>query len=116
MATIIKVKNSLLKKTRKTKKVTRAKKNFVVVAYDIVDDRRRNKVAKILGKFGTRVNYSVFECMLTDKEFEKLRTDIEKKIDVKEDGIAYYPICLKCYTKIKYRLPYERVHEKVTVV
>ena len=105
-----------MKKTRKTKKVIRAKKNFVVVAYDITDDRRRNKIAKILSKFGTRVNYSVFECMLTDKEFEKLRSDIEKKINVKEDGIAYYPICLKCHSKIKYRLSYERVHEEVTVV
>ena len=31
------------------------------VAYDITDDKRRNKVAKILKDFGKRVQYSVFE-------------------------------------------------------
>ena len=32
------------------------------VAYDITDDKRRNRVAKILKDFGTRIQYSVFEC------------------------------------------------------
>lgn len=44
----------------------RAKKNFIVVAYDVSDDRRRSHVVKLLEKVGIRVNYSVFECMLSD--------------------------------------------------
>ncbi len=39
--------------------------HFVVVAYDIPDDKRRLKVMNTLLDYGgTRVNYSVFECML----------------------------------------------------
>ncbi|MDE6681783.1 MAG: CRISPR-associated endonuclease Cas2, partial [Muribaculaceae bacterium] len=74
--------------------VMRAKKNFVVIAYDIADDRRRNKVMKVLEKVGTRINLSVFECMLTDRQFEKLKKDIYDKINIKEDSVAYYPICV----------------------
>ena len=96
--------------------VMRAKKNFVVIAYDIADDRRRNKVMKVLEKVGTRINLSVFECMLTNRQFEKLKKDIYDKINIKEDSVAYYPICVNCYTKILYQLPKARTFEKVTVV
>ncbi len=96
--------------------VMRAKKNFVVIAYDITDDKRRTKVMKTLEKVGTRVNLSVFECMLTDGQFEKLKKDIHGKINTKEDSIVYYPICVNCYTKIVYQVPKPRTFEKVTVV
>lgn len=31
-----------------------------LVAYDIVDDRRRTKIAKVLESYGDRIQYSVF--------------------------------------------------------
>ena len=46
--------------------MVKAKKIFCVVAYDIQDDRSRIQISKILEKYGTRINYSVFECMFTD--------------------------------------------------
>ena len=94
----------------------RARKNFVVVAYDVADNRRRGKVVKILEKAGVRINYSVFECMLTDAQYEKLRTDIGKKINVKEDSVAYYPICLDCYTHIIYQPDKQASHRTITVI
>lgn len=36
-------------------------KQFIVVSYDVVDDRRRTKVMKTLKNFGAHVQYSVFE-------------------------------------------------------
>ena len=53
--------------------VMRAKKNFIVVAYDVADDRRRSHVVKLLEKVGVRINFSVFECLLTDTQFTKLQ-------------------------------------------
>lgn len=94
----------------------RAKKNFVVVAYDVSDDRRRDRVVKILEKLGVRINYSVFECMLTDVQFEKLKNDIGNKINQKEDTVVYYPICMDCYAKIVYQPALRRKYEKVSVV
>jgi len=80
----------------------KAKKQFWVIAYDIVDDRNRNRIANFLEKHGQRVNYSVFECMLTDSQFEKVKKQIEKWMDIDDDRIVYYPICVNCYTKIIY--------------
>jgi CRISPR-associated protein Cas2 len=37
---------------------------FIVVSYDISHDRRRARLSRELKNFGTRVQYSVFECVL----------------------------------------------------
>ncbi len=47
-------------------------KQFMVVAYDIADDRRRQKIAKVLEQFGLRCNESVFECLLTEAKIQKM--------------------------------------------
>lgn len=66
---------------------------FVLVCYDIFDDRRRNHVAKVLEGFGERVQDSVFECHLRPYELKKLRARLEKILDHKADKIRYYPLC-----------------------
>ena len=43
-----------------------------VISYDIESDRTRRKLAKLLEGYGVRIQYSVFECNLTDKRFQKL--------------------------------------------
>ena len=43
-----------------------------VISYDIVSDRLRNKVAKVLLGYGKRVQYSVFECRISQEKFEEL--------------------------------------------
>jgi CRISPR-associated protein Cas2 len=93
----------------------RAKKNFVVVAYDISDNLRRSRVLRLLEKLGSRINYSVFECMITDNQFCKLQHDMEKIINKKEDIVAYYSICVKCYSKTNYQPFQKRMFEKVFV-
>jgi CRISPR-associated protein Cas2 len=95
--------------------VMRAKKNFIVVAYDIADDRRRSRVVKILTKLGIRVNYSVFECMITDAQFEKMQIQIAKEMNTKEDQVIYYPICVNCFTKIIYQPKKGRSYPRVVI-
>lgn len=80
----------------------RARKRFVVIAYDITENRRRNKVADKVQQYGGRINLSVFECMLTDSQLASLQTEITKLIDSKTDKIAFYTLCMDCYTKITY--------------
>lgn len=81
----------------------RAKKNFYVIAYDVTDDKRRNKVVKLLEKYGKRSNYSVFECMITDSQLATIRRALDKMINTKElDRVAFYPLCMNCYSKISY--------------
>ncbi len=76
---------------------------MVVVAYDISNDRRRAKAVKILERVGVRVNFSVFECMLTERQYESLRDELLQVISLKEDTVVYYPICLNCYSQIVYQ-------------
>ncbi len=40
-----------------------------LVSYDICDPKRLRRVAKILEGFGTRLQYSVFECPLDAMRF-----------------------------------------------
>ncbi|MBE2235501.1 MAG: CRISPR-associated endonuclease Cas2, partial [Anaerolinea sp.] len=58
---------------------------LIVVSYDVVNDRRRAKVHKMLKNFGTRVQYSVFECQLDAKELKRLQKRLRPLIDLKED-------------------------------
>jgi CRISPR-associated protein Cas2 len=63
---------------------------FVVVSYDIPSNRRRLKVMKTLEGFGTRVQYSVFECNLKPREVDDLQKRLKKLISDDEDSIRFY--------------------------
>lgn len=74
---------------------------FVVVSYDIVDDRRRNRLAKVLQDYGHRVQKSVFECELNETLFLKMRKRLESLINREEDSIRYYFLCNRCVHNIE---------------
>ncbi len=67
-----------------------------IVAYDIADTRRRNKVRKVLKTWGEPVNLSVFECEFDKNKFLDIRKKILKLINKKTDIIIYYPLCMNC--------------------
>lgn len=72
---------------------------FVVVAYDIASDRRRNRLVKILKGYGVRVNFSVFECSIDRDSFEELKTKVATVINKKKDSVLYYRLCQGCTRK-----------------
>lgn len=74
---------------------------FIVVAYDIIDDKRRNRVAKTMEDYGTRVQYSVFECVLEEEYLTEMVDILKKHIDHKEDSIRFYILCKGCITSVK---------------
>lgn len=74
--------------------------SFYVISYDVVDDKRRYRVSKILENKGTRVQKSVFECYLTSKELIKITKDLMKKINPKTDSVRIYFLCKKCKAAI----------------
>lgn len=64
---------------------------IVVVAYDIVDDRRREDVASLLSGYGPRVQLSVFECETRSiDELRALRAALRERIDPLEDQVRLY--------------------------
>jgi len=74
---------------------------FVVVAYDIVDNKKRRMIAKILVSYGERVQKSVFECLEDDGRYLKMKGAIEKCIDPEVDSVRYYFLCKRCVGDIE---------------
>jgi CRISPR-associated protein Cas2 len=76
---------------------------FHLVCFDIVDDKTRYQVVKILKGYGTRVQKSVFECPnLTEHALLKLKSDIDEVIDHGEDTVRYYPLCRACIRSVEF--------------
>jgi CRISPR-associated protein Cas2 len=61
-----------------------------LVAYDVSDPRRLAKVAKVCEDFGVRVQYSLFECLLEDADFELFWSLLLELIDDAEDRLVAY--------------------------
>lgn len=72
---------------------------FILVTYDITSDKRRLRVSDELENFGTRVNYSVFECHLNETQLADLKERLEKLTEVAEDNVRFYLLCEACVKK-----------------
>jgi CRISPR-associated protein Cas2 len=60
-----------------------------LICYDICNDRRLRRVAKTMEAFGTRIQYSVFECALDDLRLQRLRADLEPLLHHDEDQVLF---------------------------
>ncbi|OQX79154.1 MAG: CRISPR-associated endonuclease Cas2 [Candidatus Omnitrophica bacterium 4484_70.1] len=89
---------------------------FVVVSYDIIDDRVRQRVANILEDYGVRVQYSVFEVEIDEKHFGIMKERIFKEIDKTSDKIHFYFLCNDCKKKIEYVGERETQDEEVYII
>ncbi|MCP2731140.1 CRISPR-associated endonuclease Cas2 [Limnofasciculus baicalensis] len=74
---------------------------YVVVSYDIPEDKRRTKIHSILKSYGQWMQYSVFECDLTDTQYAKLRSRLSKLINPNTDSIRFYSLCACCQRKVE---------------
>ena len=72
---------------------------FWMVAYDIDDDGIRRKVSNILKDYGTRVQYSVFECQLKETQLVALRMRLADLLE-EEDSLRWYSLCKWCRNKV----------------
>ncbi len=71
-----------------------------VVAYDIVSDKLRNKVAECLEDFGDRVQMSVFEVDIDSAQYQRMVTRLRPLIDSETDSVRIYPVCSACLEKV----------------
>jgi len=80
-------------------------KNLYIVCYDISSDRTRYRVEKIISNFGKRVQFSVFECILSNIDKKRMVNMLKEvfanfKIDKDFDSIRIYKLCDACKTKV----------------
>ena len=64
---------------------------FVLIIYDIIDNKRRLKLAKYLQGYGFRIQKSAFEALVQIKVYHKLIKEIGK-FATEEDNIRVYKI------------------------
>lgn len=67
----------------------------VLVTYDVAVDtaagrRRLRQVAKVCEGYGQRVQKSVFECVVSDAQFEQLRYRLMRIVEPEEDSLRFY--------------------------
>jgi CRISPR-associated protein Cas2 len=74
---------------------------FIAIAYDIPDNKRRTRLYKTLQRFGSAVQYSVFECELTPVQYEAMQTAVERVVNPKDDRVRYYELCEGCRRRIR---------------
>ncbi len=72
-----------------------------VLVYDVVDDRRRNRLHRSLKNFGTAVQRSVFEFDLGSGEADKMMKQVRNIIEVEEDVVRLYRICGSCLAEVR---------------
>lgn len=72
-----------------------------LIAYDITAPKRLAKVAKVCLDYGVRVEYSVFECDLEEREFNECWRRLREIVDEEEDSLLAYQLCGACVKKIE---------------
>ncbi|MEI6758520.1 MAG: CRISPR-associated endonuclease Cas2 [Chlorobium sp.] len=73
---------------------------FLLVSYDICDIKRLPKVAKLMEGYGVRVQYSVFECTLTERQLQELQRRLKRLMKPEVDSVRFYRICDSCRDEI----------------
>ena len=74
-------------------------RQFVIVTYDIPDDRRRTKLHDRLLDFGSPVQYSVFECLVDADQLKKMTALVRRTISRRRDHVRIYHLCATCRAK-----------------
>jgi len=69
---------------------------YLTISYDIANDRRRTRVAHLLEDYGKRVQYSVFDCILDERDLQRLRKKLDRVVDHEADSVRFYRLCRRC--------------------
>ena len=75
---------------------------FVTVCFDISSDRTRRRATKVLEAYGTRVQKSVFECRIGERQFVELRQRMSQVGLAEGDLVRYYTLCRACQAKVEF--------------
>ena len=79
---------------------------MLIVSYDISDDKLRTQFSKFLGKFGYRLQYSIFEIRNSDRVLENISAKIDAYYGKKfgqSDSVIIFNLSKTCeITKFGY--------------
>lgn len=73
---------------------------FYVIAYDITEDKRLNKVRNFLKGYSTGGQKSVYECFLTEAELSHIIEELKEMIDEDSDRVHIFQVDRRARTLI----------------
>lgn len=73
---------------------------FVIVMYDITEDKRRGRLYRLMKSYGAHVQFSGFELYLDEKQLLKMESEIRELID-SSDSVRVYTLCKSCESNAK---------------
>lgn len=92
----------------------------VVVSYDIIENKKRQKVIDTLEGYGfVRVQKSVFLGDIKIRKVRKLLFELSGVIDLEKDALCILNICEKCYGKgifISRNMNYKMIEEEFLII
>lgn len=72
---------------------------MIIISYDISEDKLRTRFAKFLGRFGHRIQYSVFEIDNSEKMLNNIVAEIKNHFEKKfsqEDSVYIFQMSSSC--------------------
>ena len=68
---------------------------LVLISYDVNTEdsagkKRLRRIAKLCTSWGQRVQFSVFECLLDNAQWQKLRANLISEMDEERDSLRFY--------------------------
>lgn len=69
--------------------------HLYLVCYDICGekaDRRLRRVYKVMRGYGEHIQYSIFRCLLTERQLAELEDALDQEIDHHKDQILIVPL------------------------
>ncbi len=79
-------------------------KRWHLVTYDVRDECRLRRTAKVLEGYGERLQYSVFRCSLSARQLERLRWELGREM-TDEDSLLVIPLCEGCSSRVRHKGP-----------
>ena len=67
------------------------RKYIILIIYDIISNKQRVKMAKLLSSYGSRVQKSAFEARLNKKQYARLLRDIKRMLK-QDDNVRIYKL------------------------
>ena len=79
----------------------------VLVSYDVntqdaAGKRRLRRIASLCTSWGQRVQFSVFECLLDNAQWQVLRAQLLDEMDPERDSLRFYYLGKKYENKIEH--------------
>lgn len=78
---------------------------LILVIYDVVDNKKRYRINKLLKGYGEWVQRSAFECHLTLRMYEKMLRELKPYFDFEVDLLRIYKLTGQAEVQVFGKIP-----------